>query len=400
MKWNKVTRVWKWEVTKHIKSPIFLIFTFLIPAFMLLSSVLPGFVMDRMSREHKDLWLLDETGQFAPLLQGVVNTRENLTLKVSTETYAQMKDKVEKGEIESFIYVTSENLESGNIQIILKNAMDLPDDLRSILQPAFTTFRLMESGISPDEFSRLVAPVSVRVTTVSGEAPGVASILVPMLTGVLLFLSILFSGQILMQSVIKEKRNRIIEVLLSTISSTELLFGKIIAFGTLGLIQIGIWVSAGTIAASRFMDISELGIKPAQLLTTLPFFILGYLMLATIFAAMAATMKDAESGSQAHGLVIMIPVLPLMMAAAIMMAPNGPVARVMSFIPVFTPATMLLRLGVTTVPTWEIVATSLLLLITTGFFLRIGARIYEGSLLKFDSAASLKDVIRLARNKN
>ncbi|MDD4078380.1 MAG: ABC transporter permease, partial [Eubacteriales bacterium] len=125
----------------------------------------------------------------------------------------------------------------------------------------------------------------------------------------------------------------------------------------------------------------------------------GYLMLATLSAATAATMKDAESGSQAHGLIFMIPMLPLMLATPIMMAPNGFFARICSFIPFFTPATMLLRIGITKVPLWEIIATSLILLVSTILFLKIGARIYQGSLLKFDSAASFKDILGMLKKE-
>jgi ABC-2 type transport system permease protein len=165
----------------------------------------------------------------------------------------------------------------------------------------------------------------------------------------------------------------------------------------LTLIQVGIWLGVGVAVASRFVDLSAIGLDYSLVLQSLPFFLLGYLLLATLFAAMAATMKDAESGSQAHGLVIMIPMLPLMLSAPLVMAPNGIFARVLSFIPIFTPATMLLRIGVTNVPLWELIATSVILLISTFFFLRIGARIYQGSLLKFDTAVSFKDIMRMLK---
>jgi ABC-2 type transport system permease protein len=71
----------------------------------------------------------------------------------------------------------------------------------------------------------------------------------------------------------------------------------------------------------------------------------------------------------------------------------------MSFIPIFTPATMLLRLGATTVPLWEILATLGILLVSTILFLKVGARIYEGSLLKFDTAASLKDILGMLKRE-
>ena len=389
--------VFKWEFKKHIKSPIFLVFTFLIPAIMAISSFLPGFVMDRMSTEEKRLWIADETSQLAPLLH------ESLAgSKFSTEIVSgdleQLKEKIGDGEADGLLYISEETLETGRMQLYAKDLMDFSrQEVQQMIQPAFTHYRLQVSGISPQEFASILVPPSLQMFNVSGEEDSIAAFLIPLFTGMFLFVSVLFSGQILMQSVIKEKRNRIIEVLLSSLSADELLAGKILAFGALGLIQIGIWISVGLTAASRFVDLTAMGLDYTQFITTVPYFVLGYLLLATMFAAAAATMKDAESGSQAHGLVIMIPVLPLMLVTPIMMSPNGLFTQVMSFIPIFTPATMLLRLGFTTVPTWEIVSTLVILLVTTVLFLKLGSKIYEGSLLKYDTAASFRDIMGMLK---
>lgn len=397
MKKSNIASVFKWEFKKHIKSPIFLIFTFLIPAIMAISGFLPGFIMERMSVEEKSLWILDETSQLAPVLEATL-AETKFDVEVVQGDVESLKEKVGGGEAQGLLHVTQESLETGKMQIYAKDLMDFSrGELEQMIQPAFTQYRLQTSGISPEDFASILTPTSVQLFSVSGEEDNVFSFVIPLFAGMFLFISVLFSGQILMQSVIKEKRNRIIEILLSSLSASELLAGKILAFGALTLIQIGIWLGVGLSVASRFVDLKTVGLDITMFLQTLPYFILGYLLLATLFAAMAATMKDAESGSQAHGLVVMIPMLPLMLSAPIMMAPNGIFARILSFIPIFTPAAMLLRVGATTVPIWELAATSLILLVSTLLFLRVGARIYQGSLLKFDTAASFKDIMGMLK---
>lgn len=397
MKRGNINSVFKWEVRKHIKSPTFLIFTFLLPAIMAVAGFLPGYIMGRTSVEAKDLWVLDETRQMAPILENVL-ADSKFALEVVQGDVEDLKEKIGAGEADALLHITQETLDTGGVRMFVKDLMDFNrGELEQMLQPAFTQYRLQVSGISPQDFASILTPTSVQMFSVSGEKDDPFAFAIPLLTGMLLLIAILFSGQVLMQSVIKEKRNRIIEILLSSLSATELLAGKILAFGALTLIQVGIWLGVGVAVASRFVDLSAIGLDYSLVLQSLPFFLLGYLLLATLFAAMAATMKDAESGSQAHGLVIMIPMLPLMLSAPLVMAPNGIFARVLSFIPIFTPATMLLRIGVTNVPLWELIATSVILLISTFFFLRIGARIYQGSLLKFDTAVSFKDIMRMLK---
>ncbi len=397
MKRRQVANVFRWELTKHLKSPVFLLFTFLIPLIMVIAGALPAFVMERISQEDVDLVIIDETGQLAPLIEEMMKG-SRYRVDISHLTRDQAMAKMEDGELDGFLHITDQSLETGEMQFYEDETMDISRaDLQQFVQPAFTLYRLQISGISPEDFGSIMLPATIQLRTISGEEPDFAGFIVPLATGMMLFISVLFSGQILMQSIIKEKRNRVIEILLSSLSAGELLAGKILAFGGLAMIQITIWLSVGLAVASRYIDFSTLGISWGQLLITLPYFILGFLMLSTLFAAAAATMKDAESGSQAHGLGIMVPMLPIFLATPLIMAPNSVFARVLSFIPIFTPGTMLFRLGVTTIPTWEIVATIAVLLAGTILMLRLGARIYEGSVLKYNAAASIKEIIGMAR---
>ena len=399
MKKANISTVAKWEFNKHIKSPVFLVFTFLIPAIMALAGFLPGFIMERMSVEEKTLFVLDETSQLAPILETTL-ANSRFDLEIVEGSLDELKEQVGQDKADGLLYITQQSLVTGEMELFAKDVMNFNrEEAEQLIQPAFTQYRLQVSGISPQEFAAILTPASLQLFSVSGEEENVFAFVIPLLAGMFLFVSLLFSGQILMQSVIKEKRNRIIEILLSSLSASELLAGKILAFGGLALIQIAIWLGVGLSVATRFIDLGTIGLDYSLLFQALPYFFLGYLMLATLSAATAATMKDAESGSQAHGLIFMIPMLPLMLATPIMMAPNGFFARLCSFIPFFTPATMLLRIGITKVPLWEIIATSLILLVSTILFLKIGARIYQGSLLKFDSAASFKDILGMLKKE-
>lgn len=399
MKTANIRTVINWEFKKHLRSPAFLLFTFALPALLALAGFLPSFVAGKINAETQHMWVLDETNVLTPYLEETFS-ESRYKLEFIDGSLEQRKTELSTAETEGLLYINDETLTTGRMQLFAKDIINFnSNEFQQLVQPAFTRLRLQESGISPQQFSSLLTPATLALSSVSGETDNPFRFFVPLLAGLFLFVSLLFSGQVLMQSVIKEKRNRIVEILLSSLSAGELLAGKILAFGGLALIQIGIWLGAGLSVASRFFDLGELGIDGAVLLQALPYFILGYLMLASFSAAMAAMMKDAESGSQVHGLIFTIPVLPIMLAAPITMAPNGFFARLLSFIPIFTPATMFLRIGITQVPLWELVATSALLLVATVLFLKLGARIYQGSLLNFSSATSLKEAMGMLKRE-
>lgn len=399
MNGDNIRTVLKWEFRKHIKNPAFIIFTFFLPALMGLAGFLPGFIMNKISAEQKNLWLLDETQQLAPIIE-VAFEDTRYELEIVQGNLEEQKKALDESKAEGLLHITEKSLATGEMQIYVKDLMGFErGEVQQIIQPAFTQYRLQVSGLSPEQFAAVLTPANLQLFSVSGEKENVFASIIPVFTGLFLFVSLLFSGQVLMQSVIKEKRSRIVEILLSSLSPSELLAGKILAFGALTLLQISIWLGVGLAVASRFIALNTIGLDVTMLLKALPYFFLGYLMLATMSAALAATMKDAESGSQVHGLVLMIPTLPIMLSAPLMLAPNGLFARVLSFIPIFTPAAMLMRIGAAKIPLWEIASTAVILLFTTFLFLKLGARIYQRSLLKFDTAASLKEIIGMLKKE-
>jgi ABC-2 type transport system permease protein len=168
--------------------------------------------------------------------------------------------------------------------------------------------------------------------------------------------------------------------------------GKIVGYGALSLLQVTVWVSLGVVVAGRFIDLTQLGLTFTAFLPSLPFFLLGYLLVASLFAAVGAAMKEAEGGSQVYGLVVMIPMLPLFIVPVIMMNPDALWVRVLSHLPPFIPVTMLLRLAATRVAAWEMVTSLAVLACSVALFVHLGARIFKGGMLQYERELSLRDL--------
>ncbi len=398
MKWPNVVKVFRWEFFKNLKSPVFLITTLMIPLFMLLAGGISYYASTSTSQEEYQVAVIDETGEFFSYLEtNLATSPVKVTLHDSAQR-EQLAEKVEARELNGYLIFTTENVQSGMIDYYVSDAKEVNiGALSDAVKAALTFYRMEKMGMTAEEISLATAPVVLNPRSLSGEEFSVAAMVAPLFFAVVLIVAVMVSGQVLMYGVIKEKRNRIIEILLSSVTALELLVGKIIGFGLLGLLQIGIWLAVGLAAATRYFDLGQIGMSLAELFPILLFFIGGYGMYAALFAAMGATMKDAEGGSQTQGLVVLIPMIPMFASGAIIMSPNALWVKILSYIPIFTPATMLMRIGATNLPWWEIATTFAVLMLGVAFFIYLGARIFSRGLLQFERTISIKEMGKMMR---
>ncbi len=398
LKWPNVGKVFRWEFLKNFKSPVFLVTTLMIPLIMVLAGGISYFATSSAAREEQQVAIIDETGDFFSYLESYLAASPvKVTVHDSAER-EQLAGQVEERELNGYLVFTAENVQSGLIDYYARDAKEMNTSfIEGAIKAALTRYRMEKIGLTAEEINLATAPVILQVRSVSGEEASVASTIAPFFFSMILVIAVMISGQVLMYGVLKEKRNRIVEILLSSVTAIDLLLGKIFAFGLLGLLQIGIWLAVGLTAAGRFVDLAELGMTLEDLIPLVLFFVGGYIMFAALFAAMGATMKDAEGGSQTQGMVVLIPMIPMFASGAILMSPNAAWVRVLSYIPIFTPMTMLMRIPATTLPWWELVSTYAVLLLGIAFFIYLGSRIFSRGLLQFDRTVSFKEIGKMMR---
>ncbi len=394
LKLSNVGTVARWEFFKNVASPSFLILTFLIPVIMLVAAGV-GYITETTGGEPRlDIAVIDNLGDFYPYLEAhLKDSSINATL------YEGEPEKLEQELLEGehdyngFIVINQATVQTGHI---IYNVTDIRntylETIRREITPPMSIYRLEAMGFDEGQIAAALTPVSIEPISISGEEHGIGQMVAPIALGMVLIFAAIFSGQILMYGVIKEKQNRIVEILLSSISSIELMVGKIVGYGALSLLQIGIWATAGILVTTYFIDLADLGLSLNDFILPLVFFFFGYLLLSSIFATVGATMKEAEGGSQAQGLVVIIPMVPLFVSGPLIMNPDALWVRILSHIPPFIPATMLIRMGETTLQPWEIASTLTALILSVIFFIYIGARIFEGGILQYERAVTLRDL--------
>ena len=257
-----------------------------------------------------------------------------------------------------------------------------------------------EMGLSLEDVDRLLYPVvSVERTLEPAETDEDTAREAGALIGLmLLYISILIFGQFVMMGVMEEKQTRVVEVVLSRVSPAQILVGKVVGIGLLGLVQIAALGGAAlltlSIADLADFDVTSLGLKIFGLLIL--WYLLGYTFYSFLYGALGATISRQED-MQGVAMLPVLLILPGFFLAQLALAnPEGWIARVASFVPVWSPMVMAVRATVSDVPMWEVGLSILLLVLTTYGLVLFGGRIYRGAILHTGSKTKLRTAWRTA----
>ena len=265
----------------------------------------------------------------------------------------------------------------------------------------FVSYNLVKDMPEPI-FNRLTEGNDIIIRSLDGSREmGVDNwmvMLLPMLAGVLFIIAVNISGGYLMQAVVEEKENRTMEILVTSISPTQLMAGKIVGDLMVGLTQLGIWILflvIGLQVAPSFFDMAAmppLDLKYILLLagTLLPAFV----MVAAAMGALGATATQMQEAQQMAGFFTLPIVIPFWFISQIMFKPNGPLAVAMSMFPLTAPVALPLRAGFTNVPWWQITITITLLVILAVFSLWLAGKIFRIGMLRYGKKVSLKEAFR------
>jgi len=268
--------------------------------------------------------------------------------------------------------------------------------------------RLTAQGLDPQVVERLTKRVDLKTLRLGKEGEetrdkGQAFLLSYVLMFVI-YMSVLMYGMYVLRGVLEEKQSRIVEVVLGSVKPFELMLGKVLGIGSVGLTQFLIWSVAGFALAAPGV-LASLGIAgmdipsiPVSLMVFfVVFFVLGFLLYGTLFAAIGAAFDTDQDAQQFAGVVTMLLVLPIILMVQIMNQPDGTMAVVLSLIPFFAPIIMFLRMTLTTVPAAQIVLCIGLLVASILAVSWIAAKIYRVGILMSGSKPTLRDMARWLR---
>jgi ABC-2 type transport system permease protein len=398
---NKTFLVFRHEFFNTVKRRAFIIMTFIVPLLALLGigayHVISGSIQP--SVEITYIGYIDNVGGF---------NQAKTQGKIELQPYETV-DKANQGlvnkDITGYIVISQDYLNTGTMNYYtLEKQLVPPTDIVAAIKN-FLSSNLLAGKVPQSTVALIEAPLnmtSVRLTetgAVSPEQGGLSNLLVPGIFSLLLYLSIVFSSSYLIQGLGDEKENRLIEVLLSSVSTRELLVGKVLGLGAVGLVQVAVWVIStplivGLASSSIGGFFTNLQVGPTFLVLCLVYFILGYLFFATISMAVGAISPSAREAQQLVTIFTLPAVAPLWFASAILFFPNNPVWVALTIFPVTAPVTLMLRLGATAVPAWQIAASVIVLAAITVGGMLLTVKIVRTYLLMYGKRPSLGEIIR------
>lgn len=425
MSTDKIFIVLKREYITRVRSKAFIISTILAPVFMIMLIGIPVLLSFLDTDKARVIGVYDETGVLLPRLEQLSDSLYTELPPAPVDTFRAM---VLANRIDGYILLNERHLTEGDeVEFISggTGGLSLISDIRSDLRSAIRDERLNREQVSDavkDILNSRATIVSRKITETGEEATSTESLfIVGYIMSFIIYGALFFYGAIIMRSVIEEKTSRIIEVITSSVRPFELLMGKVLGVGAVGLTQFTIWAAssaaimggAGLYFASQ-VDTSglvgdEAMAAAAQSPITMPeigiglwvgfvfFFIMGYLIYSSLFAAVGAA-ADNESDTQQLMLPITMPIIiPILLVGPVASDPNSTLAVVSSLIPFFAPMLMPLRMAMTDVPIWQLGTTIVLMAGAFTGLIWVSARIYRVGILMYGKKASFTEMAKWIR---
>lgn len=271
----------------------------------------------------------------------------------------------------------------------------------------FLVSNLLADKVSPEIMERVENPMllsSIRLDEKGEIAPGQStfnSYILPIVFMVIFMVSIFFSSGTLFQSVAEEKENRMIEILLSSVSSRQLLVGKVLGLGAAGLLQVAVWIITieifAKVASGTIPALSDISIPATLIVWVVVYFILGYLLFASLYAGVGSIGSTAKEG-QGWSVIFVLPATaPYYFSYFIITNPGGALSRALTFFPLTSPMAAILRLPINAISAWEIALSILILLGSVVLTMWLAAKIFRVFLLMYGKPPALREIVRYIR---
>lgn len=394
------------------------IFTTIISVAILLGLTNMNRIIDTFDKEtDKKIIIIDNTGQLQTSLKEQMKAIDKeLKMESFTGAIDEAEKLIEDGNYNGLLTLSfnKEGLPEATYKAKSLADTEISGELERALQQIKAALTASKINLTMEQLVKLNEPVHFKKIALEKDAKTEEELnqargLVYVLLFIIYFSVIMYANMIAME-VATEKSSRVMEILISSVSPVKQMFAKILGIGLLSLTQLAIQLSVGYFSVKRNLSTLEGGffeffgfnsIPIMTIIYAVVFFVLGYFLYATLAAFLGSLVSRIEDVQQ------MITPMTLLVVAGFMLAmfglgnPEASFVRVTSFIPFFTPMIMFLRVGMLSIPIWEI-SLGILILVGTIVILGIfGAKVYRGGVLMYGKSNSIKDIkkaIQLGKN--
>ena len=417
MNLHKILQVAKWEFLEKIKTKAFVISLILTPAIIIGFTVVPTLLSNQEQKSPEVIGLFDSSGIYFNQLDEelskykLVNHQPNFILinllgnsKMNLQASKDSADKdVISGKVTGYLLIKNGGTDSVGLEYRSKTVGNFTDVQK--IEDAFNNVRIERKLNAENADPALmqyisnkvqVKPIKVEESGKESSADFLSTFFSSFIFVLLLFMMIIYSGQMLVRSLVEEKSSRLIEILISSCRPEELLAGKIVGLSALGLFQMIIWaliaaslLGASLIPTNIFQNVALL----------IVYFLLGFIFYTALFVGIGAISTTEQEAQQITSYISMILILPIVLLTAAIQNPHSIIMQVLTYIPFTLPTTMLVRLNLSEIPTFEIIATILIMLVSIVIVVKITSKIFRIGILSYGKRPSLKELKQWIKEK-
>jgi len=391
--------VMKFTAKDMIKRKSFIISTIIILAMIVIGFNVPNIIKE--FKTTKDIIILDKNDIFEDKLNLLETTEKIIT---EEKTIEEIKQEIKDGKIEYGIIIEKQN---NNITFtyILENEMSSgpSEEFINKITTLYKDIQIEKIDISQEARQELNPIFDFKIDAVDNDITG--NPLVMMLSSLVLFYAVYFCAFQVSSSITTEKTSKIIETLVTSTSPTNIIIGKTLGIGIVGLCQLAAIIVTAYISATTFLEkgLLDLALDTSTLtislgLITLLYFALGYLAYGLLYALTGSTVSKPEDIQSANQPVVFLTMIGFYLAYFSMMNPSSSINKIAALLPISSPFCMPFRIMMHAAKTSEIILSLVILIITIIIISNMAIKIYKNAILNYGKA-NLKDIIKMYKQK-
>jgi len=390
--------------------------SFIISTLIILVLIVVGFSIPKIisaiedEKGNKKIIISDNNDVFEGSLNALNSMDLPYNLTIDKTSYDEIKKKIEDKEIETAIIIEKEN-EQVKLRYVVENLRwenEVPQDLFTAINSIYSNLQITKLGITPEQLQMITPNFETSVEQTQKDEVEFQNVFVMMAVSFSLSMAIILFTVQVSQSITTEKTSKIMETLVTSTSPRTIVLGKTIGIGAVGLVQVIVFITTAIVSANLFLDSETINmlldvskITPGFILITLVYFILGYFAYALLYALTGSLVTKPEDIQSANTPISMIAMIGFYLGYfSISIDPTSSIAAFAGMFPISSAFCMPSRIMMGLATPQDIAISIVLLIAMVALIAKVAINVYSNAILNYGSKMSLKDALKLSKQKN